>query len=83
MAKLKLITFGCQANEADSEKIAGVLAEEGFDLTETAEDADLILERKPSIRSTAFSVPFRSLKHKTLASKSASVAVWLSERERG
>jgi len=53
MAKLKLITFGCQANEADSEKIAGVLAEEGFDLTETAEDADLILLNTCSIREKA------------------------------
>jgi len=53
MAKLKLITFGCQANEADSEKIAGVLAQEGFDLTETTEDADLILLNTCSIREKA------------------------------
>jgi tRNA-2-methylthio-N6-dimethylallyladenosine synthase len=53
MSKLKLITFGCQANEADSEKIAGVLAPEGFELTETAEDADLILLNTCSIREKA------------------------------
>ena len=53
MAKLKLITFGCQANEADSEKIAGVLAEEGFELTERAEEADLILLNTCSIRDKA------------------------------
>lgn len=53
MARLRLITFGCQANEADSEKIAGVLAEEGFELTETAEDADLILLNTCSIREKA------------------------------
>ncbi|MFQ5846431.1 MAG: tRNA (N6-isopentenyl adenosine(37)-C2)-methylthiotransferase MiaB [Candidatus Methylomirabilales bacterium] len=53
MAKLKLITFGCQANEADSEKIAGVLAPEGFELTETAEEADLILLNTCSIREKA------------------------------
>ncbi len=53
MAKLKLITFGCQANEADSEKIAGVLAQEGFELTETAEEADLILINTCSIREKA------------------------------
>lgn len=51
--KLKLITFGCQANEADSEKIAGVLAQEGFELTETAENADLILLNTCSIREKA------------------------------
>jgi tRNA-2-methylthio-N6-dimethylallyladenosine synthase len=53
MAKLKLITFGCQANEADSEKIAGVLAEEGFELTDSAEEADLILLNTCSIREKA------------------------------
>ncbi len=53
MAKLKLITFGCQANAADSEKIAGVLAEEGFELTESAEEADLILLNTCSIRDKA------------------------------
>ncbi len=53
MAKLKLITFGCQANEADSEKLAGVLAQEGFELTEAAEEADLILLNTCSIREKA------------------------------
>lgn len=53
MAKYKLITFGCQANEADSEKIAGVLAAEGFERAETAEDADLILLNTCSIREKA------------------------------
>lgn len=53
MAKLKLITFGCQANEADSEKIAGVLAQEGFEPTDRAEDADLILLNTCSIREKA------------------------------
>jgi tRNA-2-methylthio-N6-dimethylallyladenosine synthase len=53
MAKLKLITFGCQANEADSERIAGVLAREGYELTEAAEEADLILLNTCSIREKA------------------------------
>jgi len=53
MPKLTLITFGCQANEADSEKIAGVLAGEGYELTERAEEADLILLNTCSIREKA------------------------------
>ncbi|MFQ5882647.1 MAG: tRNA (N6-isopentenyl adenosine(37)-C2)-methylthiotransferase MiaB [Candidatus Methylomirabilales bacterium] len=53
MLKLKLITFGCQANEADSEKIAGVLAREGFEPAEAAEEADLILLNTCSIREKA------------------------------
>ena len=35
-------TFGCQQNEADSEKLAGMAKEMGYDLTGTPEDADLI-----------------------------------------
>jgi tRNA-2-methylthio-N6-dimethylallyladenosine synthase len=53
MLKLKLITFGCQANEADSEKIAGVLAAAGYELTEGVEEADLILLNTCSIREKA------------------------------
>src|SRR3972149_5590789 len=53
MPKLTLIPFGCQANEADSEKIAGVLAGEGYELTERAEEADLILLNTCSIREKA------------------------------
>lgn len=53
MAKLKMITFGCQANEADSEKIAGVLGKEGYELTHSAAEADLILINTCSIREKA------------------------------
>src|SRR3990172_3743268 len=71
MPKLTLITFGCQANEADSEKIAGVLAGEGYELTERAEEADLILLNTCSIREKAeqkvYSLlgPFQPLKART------------------
>ena len=53
MPKLKLITFGCQANQLDSERIAGLLSREGFQLTEWEEDADLILLNTCSIRQKA------------------------------
>ncbi len=29
MPKLKVVTFGCQANELDSARIVGILAKEG------------------------------------------------------
>ena len=32
MPKAKLVTFGCQANELDSARIAGILAQEGYTL---------------------------------------------------
>ncbi len=53
MPKLKIVTFGCQANELDSQRIAGVLAREGYTLTEDAEQADLIILNGCSIREKA------------------------------
>ncbi len=53
MPKLKLITYGCQANELDSERIAGLLALEGYELIEREEEADLILLNTCAIREKA------------------------------
>jgi tRNA-2-methylthio-N6-dimethylallyladenosine synthase len=53
MPKLKLITYGCQANELDSERIAGLLAPEGYDLIDREEEADLILLNTCAIREKA------------------------------
>ncbi|MGB4781404.1 tRNA (N6-isopentenyl adenosine(37)-C2)-methylthiotransferase MiaB [Candidatus Methylomirabilis sp.] len=53
MPKLKLITFGCQANELDSERITGLLLREGYTLTERDEEADLILLNTCAIREKA------------------------------
>jgi len=43
MSKLHLITYGCQMNEYDSERVAGLLKQERYELTDRPEDADLIL----------------------------------------
>ena len=43
MPKLHLITYGCQMNEYDSERVAGLLKHDRYELTEVAEDADRIL----------------------------------------
>src|SRR3990172_8206449 len=53
MAKLKIVTFGCQANELDSRLIAGVMAREGYTLPEDAAEADLIILNGCSIREKA------------------------------
>ena len=53
MPKLKIVTFGCQANELDSQRIAGVMAREGYTLTEDAAEADLIILNGCSIREKA------------------------------
>jgi tRNA-2-methylthio-N6-dimethylallyladenosine synthase len=53
MPKLKVITFGCQANELDSARIVGLLAREGYSLTDDEGDADLIVLNGCSIRDKA------------------------------
>ncbi|MBI3990231.1 MAG: tRNA (N6-isopentenyl adenosine(37)-C2)-methylthiotransferase MiaB [candidate division NC10 bacterium] len=53
MPKLKIITYGCQANELDSERIAGILEGVGYTLTGDEEEADLILVNTCSIREKA------------------------------
>ncbi len=51
--KYHLITFGCQMNKNDSERIAGLLHSLNASATDIAEDADLILMNSCSVRQTA------------------------------
>jgi tRNA-2-methylthio-N6-dimethylallyladenosine synthase len=54
MAKRVFIkTWGCQMNEHDAERMAGLVAPLGYTLTATADDADLILLNTCSIREKA------------------------------
>ena len=46
-------TYGCQQNEADSEKIRGVLIESGYSITDTAEGADVVVMNTCAIREHA------------------------------
>ncbi|HYW17870.1 MAG TPA: tRNA (N6-isopentenyl adenosine(37)-C2)-methylthiotransferase MiaB [Nodularia sp. (in: cyanobacteria)] len=48
-----IITFGCQMNKADSERMAGILEDMGFEWSEDPNDADLILYNTCSIRDNA------------------------------
>ncbi|HKW92950.1 MAG TPA: tRNA (N6-isopentenyl adenosine(37)-C2)-methylthiotransferase MiaB [Methylomirabilota bacterium] len=52
-SKLHLITYGCQMNEYDSERVAGLLKQERYELTDRPEEADLILLNTCSIREKA------------------------------
>ena len=46
-------TYGCQGNVADSERLKGVLAQMGFEMTDDIEEADLILYNTCAIREHA------------------------------
>ena len=46
-------TYGCQQNEADSERIRGLLIESGYAITDTAEGADVVVMNTCAIREHA------------------------------
>lgn len=46
-------TYGCQQNEADSEKLRGMLSEMGYDLTESETKADIIVINTCAVREHA------------------------------
>ncbi len=48
-----IITFGCQMNDYDSQRLAGLLERDGYFQTEEMEAADLILFNTCSVRETA------------------------------
>lgn len=48
-----ITTFGCQMNKADSERMAGILEDMGFQWSEAPEDADLVLYNTCTIRDNA------------------------------
>jgi tRNA-2-methylthio-N6-dimethylallyladenosine synthase len=56
-----LETFGCQMNDHDSEKVAGVLLSRGYRQVETPESASLILYNTCSIREKAAQKVFSRL----------------------
>jgi len=51
--KLFVKTYGCQMNVYDSERMLGVMAAEGYEATDRAEEADLILLNTCHIREKA------------------------------
>jgi tRNA-2-methylthio-N6-dimethylallyladenosine synthase len=60
--KLYIKTMGCQMNEYDSQKMADILREShGYELTDTPDDADLLLVNTCSIREKAQEKVFSEL----------------------
>jgi len=51
--KVYIETYGCQMNLADTEIVLGILQNKGFDQTDTADDADVVLLNTCSIRENA------------------------------
>src|SRR3972149_1293245 len=51
--KLYIETYGCQMNVLDSEVVVSIMKENGYNVTETLEDSDVILVNTCSIRDNA------------------------------
>lgn len=51
--KIYIETYGCQMNVGDSEVIFSILGKEGYELTESMDDADVILANTCSVRDNA------------------------------
>jgi tRNA-2-methylthio-N6-dimethylallyladenosine synthase len=58
-----LRTFGCQMNEHDSERIAGLLTADGFVSTEDAEDASVVVFNTCAVRENADNRLYGNLGH--------------------
>ena len=58
---LHIKTFGCQMNEYDSERVAGLLRGQRYELTDREDDADLILVNTCAIREKAEDKVFSKL----------------------
>lgn len=61
--KVYIETYGCQMNIADSELVASLLVSDGFSITDTADNADVILLNTCSIRDNAEKKIFYRLNH--------------------
>jgi len=61
--KFLIRTYGCQMNEHDSENMAGILINMGFESTSNTEDADVILLNTCAIRENAENKVFGEIGH--------------------
>ncbi|MBN3545767.1 tRNA (N6-isopentenyl adenosine(37)-C2)-methylthiotransferase MiaB [Fictibacillus barbaricus] len=61
--KFYIRTYGCQMNEHDTEVMAGILNEMGYETTDSTEDADIILLNTCAIRENAENKVFGELGH--------------------
>lgn len=59
--KLYIETYGCQMNVNDSEVVASILGKNGFEMTETIEDASLIILNTCAVRDHAENKIFQRL----------------------
>jgi threonylcarbamoyladenosine tRNA methylthiotransferase CDKAL1 len=60
--KVAFITFGCSFNQADSESMAGVAKDFGFNITDSPDDADVVVINSCTVKNIAENKLFRSIR---------------------
>ncbi len=53
LPKACVVTFGCQMNARDSEKLTGILVQAGYELSDSEEEADFVLYNTCTVRDNA------------------------------
>ena len=61
--KYHIITYGCQMNKSDSERIATILENKGYQLAKTESQADLIVINMCSVRQSAVDRVYNKIKN--------------------
>ncbi len=67
--KLHIKTFGCQANIADSEVMAGILKQNNYELTDNEDEADTIIVNTCSVKNATQSKEIHYIKEKSKTKK--------------
>ena len=52
MNKVFIRSYGCVANQSDSEAMAGLLKEKGYDLVNSENEADFVIVNTCSVKNT-------------------------------
>lgn len=82
MTKIYLETHGCSANFADSEIMAGLLKEAGFELVNKPEDADLLILNTCNVKSPTSNKMINRIKHLAKFEKPMIIAGCMPKTER-
>ncbi len=67
--KVYLQTYGCQANIADSEAILGILKEKNYELTNSEDEADVIIVNTCSVKNATQSKEIHYIREKSKTKK--------------
>ncbi|MBW2999502.1 threonylcarbamoyladenosine tRNA methylthiotransferase, partial [Candidatus Woesearchaeota archaeon] len=63
MAKIFIQTFGCSLNQSDSEVMAGLLEEHGFEIVDNLKDSDLVIINTCTVKNSAEAKAFAAIRN--------------------